>query len=89
MSTIYKKGVAVFKSRSQVMAFIEKMNSLGASSRLISTPKEAHLGCGVSAEFSVSHLSTAKAVVNRFRYNSFYGFFLIEKRGSRTTTVRI
>lgn len=89
MSTILKKGVAVFKSRSQVMSFVENMNSLGAECRLISTPKEAHLGCGVSAEFSLSQFALAKAIVGKIRYNSFYGFFLIEKRGSRTTTVRI
>ncbi len=89
MNTNYKKGVAVFKSRSQVMSFIENMREHGAPSRLISTPKEARLGCGVSAEFSPSHLSIAKTIVNKVRYNSFYGFFLIEKRGSRTTTIRI
>lgn len=89
MITVVKKCVAVFKSRSQVMTFIEYMNSRGVACKLISTPKEAHVGCGVSAEFSQSKLIDAKTVVNAGRFSSFVGFFLIEKRGTHTTTVRI
>ena len=89
MIAVYKKVVAVFKSRSQVMSFIESMNAYGVPCKSVSTPKEARIGCGVSAEFSPSHLSRAKEIINRGRYNSFHGLYLIEKRGTRTTTVRI
>jgi hypothetical protein len=89
MVIVVKKCVAVFKSRTQVMAFKEIMNSRGVSCKLISTPKEAHVGCGVSAEFSQNNLNLAKTVVGRGKFSSFVGFFLIEKRGSHTTTARI
>ncbi len=89
MIIVVKKYVAVFKSRTQVMAFVEIMNSRGAPCKIISTPKEAHVGCGVSAEFSQDKLKQAKIVVDNIGFSSFIGFFLIEKRGSHTTTVRI
>ncbi len=89
MIVVTKKCVAVFKSRTQVMKFVEIMNSRGVSCKLISTPKEAHVGCGVSAEFTQNKLSVAKIVVNNSGFSSFEGFFLIEKRGTHTTTARI
>lgn len=89
MVTVIKKCVAVFKSRSQVMEFQEIMAKQGVPCKIISTPKEAHVGCGVSLEFQPSKLEIAKILVNKGRFNSFYGFFLIEKRGTHTATVRI
>lgn len=89
MVIVVKKCVAVFKSRTQVLAFVEIMNKNGVSCKLISTPKEAHVGCGVSAEFSQNKLNIAKAVTSSGKFSSFVGFFLIEKRGSHTTTARI
>ena len=89
MIIVIKKCVAVFKSRTQVMSFVEIMNSRGVPCKIISTPKEAHVGCGVSAEFPQSKLNIAKVVVNMGGFSSFIAFFLLEKRGSHTTTVRI
>ena len=89
MIVVIKKCIAVFKSRTQVMLFVEIMNNYGVPCKIISTPKEAHVGCGVSAEFSLDKLNQAKIIVNNVGISSFNGFFLIEKRGSHTTTVRI
>ena len=84
-----KKCVAVFKSRTQVMSFVEFLNNQGVQCKLIATPKEAHVGCGVSAEFPLIKLNVAKLVVNRVGFSAFVGFFLLEKRGTHTTVVRI
>ena len=84
-----KKCVAVFKSRTQVMSFVEFMKSQGVQFKLIATPKEAHVGCGVSAEFPQIKLNLAKHVVNSIGFSAFVGFFLIEKHGTHTTVVRI
>lgn len=89
MGLYYKKVIAVFKSRSQVMGFVEIMNNQGVYSSVISTPKEANVGCGVSAEFSVLNINKAKSIISNGRFNSFNGFFLIEKRGTHVTTTRI
>ena len=89
MTGVVKKCIAVFKSRTQVMAFIESMNLSGVACKMVSTPKEARVGCGTSAEFPLSKLNLAKSIVQRGGFSSFNGFFLLEKRGTHTTTVRI
>ncbi len=80
--------VAVFRSRTQVFSFIEAMRDLGISCSSITTPKEASIGCGISAQFSPLYLSTATAVIKRKGFSAFYGFFVITKVGGKTTTVR-
>ena len=89
MITAIKKCVAVFKSRNQVMAFIETMNRSGVVCKMVATPKEARVGCGVSAEFMQSKVHIAKFIIKNGEFSSFVGIFLIEKRGRYTTTVRI
>ena len=84
-----KKCVAVFKSRTQVLSFIDVLNNYGIFAKTISTPKEAHIGCGISAEFALRQLNIAKRIIQTQKYSSFYGFFLIEKNSNRTSVVRI
>ncbi len=84
-----KRCIVVFKSRTQVMYFIELMKNHGLSAKAVTTPKEARIGCGISAEISYSSLSTANSIIRRVGFSSFYGVFLIEKRGGRTTTTKI
>jgi hypothetical protein len=81
--------LAAFRSRTQTMAFYDRLKRVGCMAVVVNTPKEAHVGCGVSAEFSQNNLNLAKTVVGSGRFSSFVGFFLIEKRGSHTTTARI
>ena len=84
-----KRCVVIFKSRTQVMYFIDLMIKRGVSVKSVSTPKEAKLGCGISAEIPLSSISLAKSVINSVGFSSFYGIFIIEKSGLRTTTTKI
>ena len=84
-----KRCVVVFKSRTQVMYFIELMTNSGAYAKAVATPKEAKIGCGISAEIPISNLSLALKIIKKVGFSSFYGVFLIEKRGNRTTTTKI
>ncbi|MBO5926645.1 MAG: DUF3343 domain-containing protein [Clostridia bacterium] len=84
-----KKCVVVFKSRTQVMSFIDFLSKKGIYARGVPTPKEARVGCGISAEIPYSYLTDAKRAVRIGNFSSFYGIFLIEKRGNRTTTTKI
>lgn len=81
--------VAVFRSRTQVLEFVDYMHDLNANCSVIATPKEAKIGCGVSAKFPYSYLNVANSIIKRRNLTAFYGFFLITKNGNRTTTVRI
>ncbi len=75
-----KKYVAVFRSRTDVMSFIDDMRRNSAYAKAISTPKEAKVGCGISAEISYAGLAVAKRLINKNRYPSFYAVLLIDKR---------
>ena len=81
--------VAVFRSRTQVTAFIDYMRDVGVNCSVVPIPKEAKLGCGISAKLPLNSLGVAKAVISRYNLTAFYGFFVITKNGNRTTTVRI
>ena len=84
-----KRCVVVFKSRTQVMYFIEIVSRNGIHAKSVSTPKEAKIGCGISAEIPLPDLSVALKIIKKVGFSSFYGVFLIEKRGNRTTTTKI
>ena len=81
--------VAVFRSRTQVMAFVDYMQNVGVVSSVVPTPKEAKIGCGVSAKFPLKSLNVARAVITKYRLTAFYGFFMVTKNANTTTTVRI
>lgn len=84
-----KTCIAVFRSKTEVYEFVDAMRFSGAMASIINTPKEAHVGCGISAKISDGLIHYAKSIITRYRLTSFYGFFIVEKRGDRTTTVRI
>ena len=84
-----KKCVVVFKSRTQAMTFIDIMKRKEYFARIVSTPKEAHIGCGISAEILKSNVGVALKIVKREGFSSFYGIFLIDKLGNRTSTTKI
>jgi hypothetical protein len=71
------------------MYFIEIMASNNVYAKAVATPKEAKIGCGISAEIPLSALSLALNVIKKVGFSSFYGVFLIEKHGNRTITTKI
>ena len=75
-----RRYVAVFRSRTDVMSFIEDMRKNSAYAKAISTPKEAKVGCGISREISSSGLIIAKKLINSGRYLSFYALLFIDNK---------
>ena len=67
--------LAVFKSRSETLGYISLLRGVGVVASAVSTPKEAGVGCGISARFEDGFLPRAKAVLARGNYRSFAGFF--------------
>ena len=70
-----KYCLAVFRSRTAVLAFAEYLSRGGVACKIINTPSEAHIGCGVYAV----------EVVRRYGLSGFGGFYLYEKNGNRTS----
>lgn len=80
--------LAVFRSRTQTYEFIEYMARSGISCRAVNTPPEAHIGCGISAEFYIAHKPYAYEVISRRGLNSFVAFYKVVKSGKRTETIK-
>ena len=75
--------LAVFRSRSQAMDCISKLKAVGIQAQIISTPKEANVGCGLSVKFPHSAASRAKNVISKTNYSAFYGYMKIENKYGR------
>ena len=71
--------LAVFRSRTQTYEFIEQMTRSGISCRAVSTPPEAHIGCGISAEFYIGHKGYATDIIYKKGLNSFVAFYKAER----------
>lgn len=66
--------LAVFKSRSETLSFIALLRANGVPASAMATPKEAGVGCGLSARFKEVFLPRARNVFAQKRYGSFAGF---------------
>lgn len=71
--------LAVFRSRAQSLDFISALKAGGVPAQAVNTPKEAGVGCGISAKFEEAFFPRARACLARRQYSSFSGFM---RRGS-------
>ena len=75
--------LAVFRSRAQSLEYISVLKASGVPAQAVSTPKEAGVGCGISAKFDEAFLGRAKACLVKKKYSSFSGFMV--RRGTRVS----
>lgn len=75
--------LAVFRSRSHAIDCNGKLKAFNVAAQLISTPREAGVGCGLSVKFPAAAFQKAKAVISRENYPSFYGYLKTENYGGR------
>ncbi len=78
-----------YKSRSHTVKFSEFLRKNGIKNEIINTPKEAGVGCGLSAKISVSDYLTVKKAVRMANLPSFVGFFLVKMTYGRRTVKSI
>lgn len=67
--------LAVFRSRSQTIDFASRLQRYGVNVQTVNTPKEAQVGCGLSAKFDFSALRQARFILQNVRYSSFVGLY--------------
>ncbi len=72
--------LAIFRSRSQTLDFVTKLRFYGITAQTVNTPKEAGVGCGLSAKFPLSALARAKYILKNTRYSAFLGVFQWDTR---------
>ena len=74
--------LAVFRSRAETLGYLSEIKSAGIPAQAVSTPREAGVGCGVSAKFDARFLERAETVLKKRRYASFAGFLKSREGGS-------
>lgn len=76
--------LAVFRSRAQALDYASRLKACGVPASAVSTPKEAHVGCGLSVRIGAFDLVRAKRALECGRYGAFAGFFRVETKYGRT-----
>lgn len=76
--------LAVFRSRAQAIDCSSKLRANGLPAVIVTTPKEANIGCGLSVRLPQNMLPRAKALILGGRYSAFYGFFTVKTQYGRT-----
>lgn len=72
-----------FRSRSHTVRYSEFLRRNGVYCQIVNTPKEAGVGCGLSARLAVRDLSAARKGVRLTAFDSFAGIFLVKTVGGR------
>ena len=79
--------IAVYRSRNVSMRAYNFLSKNGITCALISTPRSANVGCGLSVKFNKADLGAVRAVLSSAE--TFVGFFLVKNTFSGNTVVRI
>ena len=66
--------LAVFRSRAQALDYVSALKRAGVPAQAVNTPREAGVGCGLSARFEDCFLARARAVLASYPYSAFAGF---------------
>ncbi len=73
--------IAVFKSRTQVMKFYEKLLDCRIPADVVNTPREASLGCGLSVKFGCGDYYCVEKILKSDCFHSFAGLFRVVEKG--------
>ena len=79
--------IAVYRSRNVSMRAYNFLSSQGVTCALISTPRNANVGCGLSVKFDKSAFPVFKDALASGE--TFVGFFLVKNTYTGSTLVRI
>ena len=81
--------VVVFKTKTEVFAFLEDMRYFHISASMIATPKEIKIGCGLSAKIPDNGINIAKRIIYSGDYPTFHGIFTLKKQGNTSSLTKI
>ena len=78
-------GIAAFRSRQQVLMMESALRRDGVSARVITTPREVALGCGLSVRFRMEDLERVERLLAARRPANLVGVYRVERTGSGRT----
>lgn len=79
--------ICVYRSRNVSIKVYNYLSNKGISCALVSTPRSANVGCGLSVKMGKSDWYTFREVLSTGE--TFVGFFLVKMSLNGTTVVRL
>ncbi len=76
-------GIAAFRSRQQVLNLENRLRSMGIPGRVVSTPREVALGCGLSVRFDLAHAQAVSQAIEQSGTNNLVGVYRVERQNGR------
>lgn len=76
-------GIAAFRSRQQVMRFENALRREGLLARVVTTPREVAMGCGLSVRFDLNDLSSVKSTLKRENPGNLIGLYRVDYENNR------
>lgn len=80
MQEIY--AIAAFRSRSQVFMLEGMLRREGISARIVSTPRDVSMGCGLSVRFRLEDVQTVLRLLRQVNTGNLIGVYRVEHTGS-------
>ena len=75
-------GVAAFRSRQQVLVLNNALQRAGIQGRIVSTPREVSMGCGLSVRFRLEDTAGVVRVLRQMNTGNLIGVYRVEVRGA-------
>lgn len=76
-------GVAAFRSRQQVLRFEAVLKRQGVPARVVTTPRDIAMGCGLSVRFPMERLQDVKRALLTQNTSNLIGLYQAEYDGAR------
>ena len=80
MQEVY--GVTAFRSRSQVFMFEGALRREGIPVKIVSTPRDVSMGCGLSVRFRLEDTASVMRVLRQVNTTNLIGLYRVEYSGS-------
>ena len=77
-------GIAAFRSRQQVMKFEDALRREGLYVRIVSTPRDVAIGCGLSVQFALRDIRAVQNVLMRIRPTNLIGLYAVTQQEGRS-----
>ena len=82
MNDVY--GIAAYRSRQQVLMLESALRREGVNVKIVTTPREVSMGCGLSARFELSDAPHVARTVRRMNNGNLIGLYRVEYANGRT-----
>lgn len=76
-------GVAAFRSRQQVLRFEAALRRMGVPARVVTTPRDIAMGCGLSVRFPMEYLQDVRRALLAQNTSNLIGLYRAEYDGGK------